>query len=124
MTPQVLGRQLPPPPPGGASSKQLVAKGLRPTVSCHRHPKESMGAKGARRSMGIKAAQRKILSTLHPNTILKPNLDPNTHPKPEPSPNSTPPIPKPSCGPNPIRDGILGPSSWGKEHCLGDFSDK
>ena len=41
-----------------------------------------MGTKGARRSMGTKAAQRKILSTLHPSTILKPNPDPNTHPQP------------------------------------------
>ena len=39
-----------------------------------------MGAEDARRSMGTKAAIRKILSTLHPGTILKPNLDPNTHP--------------------------------------------
>ena len=31
-----------------------------------------MGAGGARRSMGTKGARRKILSTLHPNTILKP----------------------------------------------------
>ena len=34
-----------------------------------------MGAEGTRCSMGIKGAQRKILSTLHPNTILKPNPD-------------------------------------------------
>ena len=32
-----------------------------------------MGAEGARRSMGTKGARRKILSTLHPNTILRPN---------------------------------------------------
>ena len=30
--------------------------------------------------MGTKTAQRKMLSTLHPSTFLKPNLDPNTHP--------------------------------------------
>ena len=30
-----------------------------------------MGAKGARRSMNTKDALKKILSTLHPNTILK-----------------------------------------------------
>ena len=41
-----------------------------------------MGAKGARRSMNTKGALRKILSTLHPNTILKPNPDSNTHPQP------------------------------------------
>ena len=49
-----------------------------------------MGAKGARRSMGTKAARRKVLSTLLSNTILKPNPDPNTHPNPQPSPNPTP----------------------------------
>ena len=41
-----------------------------------------MGAKGTRRSMNTKGALRKILSTLHPNTILKPNLDSNAHPQP------------------------------------------
>ena len=46
-----------------------------------------MGAEGARRSTGTKGAQRKILSTLHPSTILEPNCDPNTHPNPKPSPN-------------------------------------
>ena len=35
--------------------------------------------------MGTKAAQRKILSTLHPSTIFKPNPDPNTQPNPQPS---------------------------------------
>ena len=34
-----------------------------------------MGAKGARRSMNTKGALRKILSTLHPNTILKSRLN-------------------------------------------------
>ena len=33
-----------------------------------------MGAEGTRRSTGTKGAQRKFLSTLHPNTILKPTL--------------------------------------------------
>ena len=41
-----------------------------------------MGAKGARCSMNTKGALRKILSTVHPNTILKPNLDSNTHLQP------------------------------------------
>ena len=41
-----------------------------------------MGAKGAQCSMNTKAALRKILSTLHPNNILKPNLDSNAHPQP------------------------------------------
>ena len=63
----------PPPPP----------RGLRPTVSCQRcRPQASMGAKSARRFMNTKGALRKILSTSHPNTILKPNLDSNAHPQP------------------------------------------
>ena len=41
-----------------------------------------MGAKGARCSMNTKGALRTILSTLHPNTILIPNLDSNAHPQP------------------------------------------
>ena len=47
------------------------------------------------------AEGNRILSTLHPSTILKPNPDPNTHPNPQPSPN---------------QDRILGPSWWGREH--------
>ena len=31
-----------------------------------------------------------ILSALHPNTILEPNLDFNAHPNPQPTPNPTP----------------------------------
>ena len=54
---------------------------------------------GARCSMNTKGALRKILSTLHPNTIFKPNLDSNTHPNPQPSPNPTL-IPTPSPTPN------------------------
>ena len=48
-----------------------------------------MGAKGAQRSTGTKGARGKILSILHPNTILKPDSDPNAHrnPKPRPNPN-------------------------------------
>ena len=41
-----------------------------------------MGAKGTLCSMNTKDALRKNLSTLHPNTILKPNLDSNAHPQP------------------------------------------
>ena len=62
-----------------------------------------MGAKGARRSMGTKAAQRQIFSTLHPTTILEPNPDPNTHPNPQPSPNLGP-SPRPSPSPSPNQD--------------------
>ena len=50
-----------------------------------------MGAEGARRSMGTKGTRRKILFTLHPNTILKLDPNPNTHPNPQPNPNPTPP---------------------------------
>ena len=54
--------------------------------------------------MGTKATQRKILSTLHPSTLLKPNLDPNTHPNPQPSPSPTPtPTPSPKPRPSPIK---------------------
>ena len=31
-----------------------------------------------------------ILSILHPNIILEPNLDSNAHPNPQPIPNPTP----------------------------------
>ena len=59
----------------------------------------------SRCSEGTKGAQRKIFSTLHPNTILKPNPDPNARPSPKlspnPNPTSTPnPRPNPSPGPN------------------------
>ena len=60
-----------------------------------------MGTEGARRSMGIKGAQRKILPTLPPNTILKPNTNANAHRNPQPSPNPTP-TPSPHPNPNPI----------------------
>ena len=61
-----------------------------------------MGAEGTQRSMGTKGAQRTILSTLHPNTILKPNPDPNARPNPTPSPNPTrTPRPNPNPSPSP-----------------------
>ena len=41
-----------------------------------------MGPKGAQRFMSTKGALRTGLSTLHPNTILEPNLDSNAHPQP------------------------------------------
>ena len=97
-TPRVLGRQLPPPPsPLGASGQQLVAKGAGLRSPC---------AKGARHSMGTKGAQRTFLSTLHPNTILKPNPDPNAHPNPMP-PNPTP-TPSPDPHPSPSSNPRLG----------------
>ena len=49
-----------------------------------------MGPPANSRSRGTKGALRNILSTLHPNTILKPNPDPNAHPNPKPSPNPHP----------------------------------
>ena len=59
--------------------------------------------------MGTEATQRKILSTLHPSTILKANPDPNTHPNPQPSPNPTPtPTPRPRPGPSPNQEPNIG----------------
>ena len=82
--PPVPTTPAPPPPP-------LPPRGLRPIVSCQRCcPLVSMGAKGGRRSMNTKGAPRKILSSLHPNTILKPNLVSNAHPNPQPTPNNKP----------------------------------
>ena len=79
-------------PPGGGGGDSAAPRtpttpppprGLRPTVSCQRcRPRASMGAKGTRRYMNTKGALRKILSTLHPNIILKPNLDSDAHPQP------------------------------------------
>ena len=84
-----------PPPPWG---------GLWPAFSRQRcRPQESRGAKGARHSISTKATRRKLLSTLHPNTILKPNPDPKTHPNPQPRPNPTP-TPSPAPSPNPNQD--------------------
>ena len=61
-----------------------------------------MGAKGARRSTGTEGNPRKILSTFHPNTILKPNLCPNAHPNHKPSANPTrSPSPNPNPDPSP-----------------------
>ena len=69
---------MPPPPPQEASGQQLVVKVAG---------SGSMGAPWAPKA-----------STMHPNTILKPNLDPNTHPSPKPSPD---PTPRPNPNPNP-----------------------
>ena len=41
-----------------------------------------MGTKGAQCSMNTKGALREILSTVHPNYILKPNVDSNALPQP------------------------------------------
>ena len=57
-----------------------------------------MGAKDTRCSTGTKGSRWKFLSTLHPNTIFKPNPDPNTHPNPRPTPT---PTPNPNPSPNP-----------------------
>ena len=59
--------------------------------------------------MNTKGALRKILSNLHPNTILKPNLDSKTHPHPQPTPIPTPnPNPNPSPNPSPGSHPRLG----------------
>ena len=101
--PRVLGRQLPlppPPPPLGASGQQFVANGAALTSPWA--PKAPDAPWGGH--MGTKATQRKVLSTLHPSTILKPNPDPKTHPNPQPSPNPTPsptPTRSPKSSPSP-----------------------
>ena len=41
--------------------------------------------------MNTKGALMEILSNLHPNTILKPNLDSNAHPQPQFAPPPGPP---------------------------------
>ena len=52
-----------------------LARGLWPTVSCHRcRPQASMGAKGAQRSMNAEGAPRKFLSTLHLYPETQPRL--------------------------------------------------
>ena len=54
--------------------------------------------------MGTQGAQKKILPTLHPNTIFQPSPAPNTHPDPQPSRNPTPtPSPNPTPSSNPSR---------------------
>ena len=57
-----------------------------------------MGAKGAA-PWAPKA--RKILCTLRPNNILKPNPNPNASPNAQPSPN---PTRTPTPSPNPNQD--------------------
>ena len=52
-----------------------------------------MGTKAAQCSTGTKGTPRTFLSTLHPNTTLKPNPDPNTHPNPTLSLVLTLPLP-------------------------------
>ena len=54
-----------------------------------------MGTKGAQCSMNTKGALRKILSTLHPNTILNPTLTLTPTPNPQPTPNLHLPLPLP-----------------------------
>ena len=60
-----------------------------------------------------------ILSTLHPNTILEPNLDSNAHPNPQPTPNPTPKLyPRPqsrlNIGTELVGEGTL--AMTGEEH--------
>ena len=91
-TPRVIG-QRPPLPLQGSFCQHLIAKGA--------------GLRSPRRSTSTKGARRKILSALHPNTILNPNPDPNTHPTPKPT--STPiPTPTPTPNPSPRSNPRLG----------------
>ena len=75
----VLVRDPPPPPcpPGQLSCQGSTATG-------HTYG----GAEGARKFFF--SFPLPILSTLHPNIILEPNLDSNAHPNPQPTPNPTP----------------------------------
>ena len=61
-----------------------------PLVSCQGSTANGhtyRGAKGAR--IIFFSFPLPILSTLHPNTILEPNLDSDAHPNPQPTPNPT-----------------------------------
>ena len=60
----------PPPPLGGASGKQLVAKGA------------ALKSPWTPKVPDSPWTRRRILSTLHPNTILELNSNADTHPNP------------------------------------------
>ena len=69
------------PPPLPALRANLVAKGQQLLAIHMVAPKEPEN---------FFSFPLPILSTLHPNTILEPNLDSNAHPNPQPTPNPTP----------------------------------
>ena len=71
----------PPPPPPPCPPGPLSCQGS--TATGHTYG----GAEGARNFFF--SFPLPILSTLHPNTILEPNLDSNAHPNPQPTPNPT-----------------------------------
>ena len=73
----VLVRDSPPCPPGPLSCQGSIA-------TSHTYG----GAKGAGEFFLFSFSP--ILSTLHLNAILEPNLDSNAHPNPQPTPNPTP----------------------------------
>ena len=76
----VLVRDSPPPPPFPALRAHLVAKGQQ-LLAIH-----MVAPKAPENFFSFPLP---ILSTLHPNTILEPNLDSNAHPNPQPTPNPT-----------------------------------
>ena len=69
-----------PPPPLPALRAHLVAKGQQ-LLAIH-----IVAPKAPENFFSFPLP---ILSTLHPNTILEPNLDSNAHPNPQPTPNPT-----------------------------------
>ena len=75
------GTRLPPPPPLPALRANLVAKGQQ-LLAIH-----IVAPKAPENFFSFPLP---ILSTLHPNIILEPNLDSNAHPNPQPTPNPTP----------------------------------
>ena len=71
----------PPPPPLPALRANLVAKGQQ-LLAIHIVAPKALEI--------FFSFALPILSTLHPNIILEPNLDSNAHPNPQPTPNPTP----------------------------------
>ena len=71
----------PPPPPLHALRAKLVAKGQQ-LLTIH-----MVAPKAPENSLSFPLP---ILSTLHRNIILDPNLDSYAHPNPQPTPNPTP----------------------------------
>ena len=89
------GEGRPPPPTctlaarggGGASPWFWYAT---PPPPCPSGPLSCQGSTATGHTYGGAEGPLRILSTLHPNTILEPNLDSNAHPNPQPTPNPTP----------------------------------
>ena len=78
---RLLGPGTRPPPPLPALRANLVAKGQQ-LLAIH-----IVAPKAPENFFSFPLP---ILSTLHPNIILEPNLDSNAHPNHQPTPNPTP----------------------------------